>query len=74
MKLDNKLVNQVFSTAIAVILIAIFFTLLRAGMLGGIENMAQSVMTPLMLVIIAVICLAIFSTLANIEYKLSKKR
>jgi len=74
MKLDNKLVNQVFSTAIAVILIAIFFMLLRAGMLGGIENMAQSVMTPLMLVIIAVICLAIFSTLANIEYKLSKKR
>ena len=75
MKIEKDLTIQVFSITISIILMIIFYILLTTGLMLGTESfMSQNIITPLMLIIIAIICLAIFSTLSKIESKMPKRR
>ena len=60
---------QVFTIAAAAVLLVIFYLLLATSLVTGVE-----VFTPLMLIVLSVICLGIFAELMTFEKILSKKR
>ncbi len=75
MKIDRNLFNQVFTMAIIIILVIVFYVLLLMSMVIGRESItSDGLITPLLLIIIAITCLAIFSMLAKIESKLPKRK
>jgi hypothetical protein len=67
--MEKYLTAQVFTVAVAVVLLIVFYLLLATSLTTGIE-----IFTPLILIVIAVICLGIFAEMTNLEKKLSKKR
>lgn len=67
--MKKYLATQIFTIAILVILVTIFYMILLAGASVGFSDF----LTPAILVVIAVICLGIFSTLTKIEYKIRKR-
>ena len=75
MKLARDLTSQVFAAVISIVLVITFYLVLMTGLLRGTESfVSEGVLTPLILIIIAIILLAIFSTIAKLENKLAKKR
>jgi len=65
--MERYLTAQVFTVAAAVVLLVTFYLLLATSMATGIE-----VFTPLILIVIAVICLGIFAELTRIGRKMCK--
>lgn len=65
MSMDNYLAMQVFTVVVAAVLLVTFYILAAGSMAAG-----ANLMTPLMLIILSVICLAILSTLNKIAKKL----
>ena len=61
--------TQVFTVAAAAVLLIIFYLLLATSLVTGVE-----VFTPLMLIVLSVICLGIFTELITFEKILSKKK
>ena len=68
MSMDRYLTIQIFTFATAVMLMLTFYMLLMTGMAAG-----AAIFTPLMLIVLAVICLGIFAQLAKMEKALSRK-
>ncbi len=66
--MEKFLTTQVFTVAVAVVLLITFYLLLATSLTTGIE-----VFTPLILIVLAVICLGIFAELTKVEKALSKK-
>jgi hypothetical protein len=66
---DEHLFKQVFSVVILALLLATFYMLAISGM-GKFET----AITPMLLIVIAVICLSIMSELSRIGCMLSNKR
>lgn len=66
--MEKFLTAQVFTVAAAAVLLITFYLLLATTMATGIE-----VFTPLILIVLAVICLGIFAELTKVEKVLSKK-
>jgi hypothetical protein len=60
--MQKYLLTQTFSAAIMIVLVLTFYIMLAADMVTH----TQSNMTNLILIIIAIICIAILSTLTNI--------
>ena len=70
MKIERDLTSQVFAAVISIVLVITFYIVLMAGLLRGTESfVSEGVLTPLILIIIAIILLAIFSTIAKLEKK-----
>lgn len=70
MKVESEyLFKQVFSVVVLALLTVTFYMLVIGGLAGGVEN----TIVPLLLVIIAIICLAIMSEVAKLNCMLSKK-
>jgi hypothetical protein len=67
--MKQYLIKQAFSILVAIVLMITFFIVLMADMATPGETM----ITPLILIIIAVVCLAIFSELVKIEYYIKGK-
>lgn len=65
MSVDNYLAMQVFTVVVAAVLLVTFYILAAGSMASG-----TNLMTPLVLIILSVICLAILSTLNKIAKKL----
>ena len=65
MAMDNYLAMQVFTVVVAAVLLVTFYILAAGSMAAG-----TNLITPLMLIILSVICLAILSTLNKIAKKL----
>jgi cytosine/uracil/thiamine/allantoin permease len=65
MSMDNYLAMQVFTVVVAAVLLVTFYILAAGSMASG-----ANLMTPLILIILSVICLAILSTLNKIAKKL----
>ncbi len=71
MKVENRyLQNQVFSVVIVVLLGIVFYILAASGLASGSLN---STITPLLLIIIAITCLALLSEVLKLSCMLSKK-
>lgn len=66
--MEKYLTAQVFTVAVAAVLLITFYLLLATSLVTGIE-----VFTPLILIVIAVICLGIFAEMTKLEKALSKK-
>ena len=67
--MEKYLTAQVFTVAIAAVLLVTFYLLLATSLVTGIE-----VFTPLILIVIAVICLGIFAEITKLEKVLGKKK
>jgi hypothetical protein len=67
--MKQYLIKQVFSVLVSVVLLITFYIV----MMADIATPGESFITPLILIIIAVICLAIFAELAKIEYYIKGK-
>lgn len=67
--MDTHLVIQAGSIVVSILLLITFYLLFTVGLIDP-----QNVITPMILIVIAVICLGIFSTLARIEKKLGGKK
>ena len=65
--MEKYLTTQVFTVAAAAVLLVTFYLLLATSMAAGIE-----VFTPLILIVLAVICLGIFAELTKLEKALCK--
>ena len=63
--MENYSISQVFSVAVAVVLLFTFYILLAANLVTN-----QGLLTPLLLIIIAVIALAIMMEVSKIESQL----
>lgn len=63
--MDNYLTMQVFTVVVAAILLVTFYILAAGSLVTG-----TNLLTPLILIILSVICLAILSTLNNIAKKM----
>jgi len=71
LKVENEyLFKQVFSVVVLALLTITFYMLAAGGLAGGI----QTTIVPLLLIIIAIICLAIMSEVAKLSCMLSKKK
>ena len=71
MKVENEyLFKQVFSVVVLALLTVTFYMLAVGGLAGGIET----TIVPLLLIIIAIVCLAIMSEVAKLSCMLSKKK
>lgn len=71
MKAENRyLQNQVFSVVIVVLLGITFYIVAASGLASGNLN---NTLTPLLLIIIAITCLALLSEVSKISCILSKK-
>ena len=66
--IDKYLFKQVFSVAVAVILLVTFYILLAIDMTTPTQNF----ITPMILIIISITVLAIFSEIVNIEENIIK--
>jgi len=66
--IDKYLFKQVFSVAVAVILLVTFYILLAIDMTTPTQNF----ITPMILIIISITVLAIFSEIVNIEENIMK--
>ena len=67
--MKQYLIKQTFSVVVAVVLLITFYIVLMADF----ATPGQTFITPLVLIIIAVICLAIFAELVKIEYYIKSK-
>ena len=67
--MKQYLIKQAFSIVVAVVLLVTFYIVIMADL----ATPGETFVTPLVLIIIAVICLAIFSELAKIEYYIKGK-
>ena len=63
--MDNYLTMQVFTVVVAAVLLVTFYMLAAGSLAAGID-----MITPLLIIILSVICLAILSTLNKIAQKL----
>ena len=63
--MDNYLTMQIFSIAVALVLLITFYVLVAGAFISG-----NDMMTPLLLIILSVICLAILSMLVKIAQKM----
>jgi hypothetical protein len=63
--MDNYLTMQVFTVVVAAILLVTFYILAAGSLISGVN-----LLTPMLLIILSVICLAILSTLNKIAKKL----
>ncbi len=71
MKVQNEyLFKQVFSVVVLALLTVTFYMLA----VGGLTNGLESTIVPLLLIIIAIICLSIMSEVAKLNCMLSKKK
>ena len=71
MKVENEyLFKQVFSVVVLALLTVTFYMLAVGGLASGIET----TIVPLLLIIIAIVCLAIMSEVAKLSCMLSKKK
>jgi hypothetical protein len=71
MKFENEyLFKQVFSVVIIVLLLVTFYIMVAGSSVTGMGN----VITPLLLIIIAIVCLAIMSEVAKLNTILSKRK
>lgn len=62
--MKQYLIKQIFSIVVAIVLLITFYIVLMADL----ATPGDTLITPLILIIIAVVCLAIFSELVKIEY------
>lgn len=67
--MKQYLIKQVFSVVVAVVLLVTFYIV----MMADLSTPGQTFITPLILIIIAVICLAMFAELVKIEYYIKAK-
>ena len=67
--MKQYLIKQVFSVVIAIVLMITFYIVLMADL----ATPGETFITPLILIIIAIVCLAIFSELAKMEYYIKGK-
>ena len=65
MGMDNYMTMQVFSVVVAAILLVTFYALAAGSLAAG-----TNLITPLLLIILSVICLAILSTLTKMAKKM----
>jgi len=71
LKVENEyLFKQVFSVVVLALLTVTFYMLAVGGLASGIET----TIVPLLLIIIAIVCLAIMSEVAKLSCMLSKKK
>ncbi|RLI96263.1 MAG: hypothetical protein DRO99_04730 [Candidatus Aenigmatarchaeota archaeon] len=63
--MDNYMTMQVFTVAVAAVLLVTFYMLAAGALASGIN-----IITPLLLIILSVICLAILSMLNKIALKM----
>ncbi len=66
--MKKYMIMQVFSVIVALVLVSVFYTVLAADLVRG----AQTNLEALILIIIAITCLAILSALTKIEYYMRK--
>jgi len=66
--MDRYLITQIISILVSFTLLATFYIILTAGLVTELK----SFLTPLILIVIAVVLVAIFTTLTKIENALSK--
>ncbi|MCK4496606.1 MAG: hypothetical protein KAU24_00300 [Candidatus Aenigmarchaeota archaeon] len=62
--MKQYLIKQIFSIVVTIVLLITFYIVLMADL----AIPGDTLITPLILIIIAVVCLAIFSELVKIEY------
>ncbi len=62
--MKQYLIKQIFSIVVTIVLLITFYIVLMADL----ATPGDTLITPLILIIIAVVCLAIFSELVKIEY------
>ena len=65
MEMDNYLTMQVFTVVVAAILLITFYILAAGSLMSG-----TNMLTPMLMIILSVIALAILSTLNKIAKKL----
>jgi len=63
------LIKQIFSIVVSIVLLITFYIVLMADL----ATPGDTLITPLILIIIAIVCLAIFSELVKIEYYIKGK-
>ncbi len=68
--MKQYLMKQLFSIVVAIVLLITFYIILMAQLAVP----GQSLLTPLVLIVIAIILLAIFAELVKIEYYIKRKR
>lgn len=68
--MKQYLIKQIFSVVVAIVLLVTFYIVLMADL----ATPGETLITPLVLIIIAVIALAIFAELAKIEFYIKGKR
>ena len=68
--MKQHMIKQAFSLIVAAVLLVTFYIV----MMADLANPNDTMITPLVLIIIAVICLAIFAELAKIEFYIRKKK
>ena len=66
---SEYLLKQVFSVVIVALLVLTFYMLTAGGLAGKLENS----MTLMLLILLAVVCIAILSEVSKINLILSKK-
>lgn len=67
--MKQYLMKQLFSIVVAIVLMITFYIILMAQL----ATPGQSLLTPLVLIVIAIILLAIFAELVKIEYYIKGK-
>jgi hypothetical protein len=67
--MKQYLIKQIFSIVVAIVLLITFYIVLMADL----ATPGDTLITPLILIIIAIICLAIFGELSKIEYYIKGK-
>jgi len=67
--MKQYLMKQIFSVVVAIVLLVTFYIVLMADL----ATPGETFITPLVLIIIAVIALAIFAELAKIEFYIKGK-
>jgi hypothetical protein len=65
--MQKYLISQVFSVIVVAVLVFTFYALLAANMMTN-----QNLLTPMILIIIAIVLIAIFLVVTRIEYLLGK--
>jgi len=69
MEMKQYLIKQIFSMVVAIVLLITFYIILMADL----ATPGETFITPLILIIIAIVCLAIFAELVKIEYYIKGK-
>ena len=67
--MKQYLIKQIFSIVVSIVLLITFYIVLMADL----ATPGDTLITPLILIIIAIVCLAIFSELVKIEYYIKGK-